>query len=522
MSVQCPFVWWRAAHQTEASLLLAAFDGDQTRMAQAMMAMGPDRFKELVNLGQARMLVDVLSAFKYIDQLGNAANGSVASTNAVLGLRQAARSYATHVEAGQREVLPRATQQTQAHTGEPARFPPQIQARGPKPGPVELFTIAREAAYKGIGGQIDRTTNRALDRFVFEPWNRFVAQPTAAAAMDMYSRFTSTPVGEYFESQRVRAAGAVQSAVGENSAIGTVLRAFDHHLVRNERLWQTLDTVGMVGRRAAGGAAATTLAVIANAYRSGTLQTGTFNTSGVLTPAQTEMVRGINIPRNMNVRYFTAPMTIPVTVRGQTYNVQAHATIVVGDGSNVVLLPALGPGQAGAQPWFGPVHDGGQSRNERQLVAASSSVAAARWDVLGFNIGTTNFNVGGRADLQAGRGLLNIFAAQLQRQPPAPGQPRAKLQTIVIGDLWSTFHTATFNVGPLALVVDRHRNPQNERVTFPNARNTITFGRDAHPSSVQPAVPLTGAATWDPDADDVQMLKAVFGFPSTSAPRAPP
>jgi hypothetical protein len=503
-----------AANQTQAAALLDAFGGDETRAAQALQAVGPSRLTALIDGGKVQTLTQLLALPHHIDRLNDPGATAARRQSAIEGLRQAVRAYAAQGQAT-REA-------GQAGVGEPAEFPPQANAEGPKPGLVEVLTIAKEIGYKSIGGQIDRNINRTLGRFVFEPWNRFVAQPTATAAIDMYSRFASTPVGQHFETQRVQAAGVVQSVLGENTPIGTMLRVFDRAVVKNERLWDTVDKAGAVGRKAAAGAAGTTLAIVANAYRTGTLQTGTFNSSGDLTAAQKEMVRQVNIPQNINVRYFTVPTTLPVTVKGHTYQVQAHATIVVGEGSGVLLLPALGPGKPGAQPWFGPVQDGGLSRTERQLVSASSSVAAAHWDVLGFNIGTTNFNAGGRADLQFGRGLFNIFAAQLKRDDVGPGTPRATLQTIAIGDLWSTFHSATFNVGPLAVVVDRFRNPQNERVTLPRGDKTFTFGGDAHSSSVQPAFPLTGAGTWDPGAEDIQMFNAWFGTPPRSTPRPAP
>jgi hypothetical protein len=494
--------WLLCTNQSAAATLLGAVSGSDQRAAQMGAALGWDRIDGLIANGELEVLAQTVGAARHMDTVSNPNTSAANRYTAIVALRQAASSYSS-----QGAVTAKAT----ARVGEPTRFPPQIYGPGePKPGLIDRATVQREVIYKTFGGIVDR----AVVRHVQEPWDRYVAQPTAASAIELYSRFQSTPVGQYFEEQRVKGAAVLDSVIGEDSPIGTALGVFDRAIVKNERLWDTVDKAGAIGRKAASGAAATTLAIIANGYRTGTLQTGTFNSDGKLTPEQQQMVKGVNIPHNMNVRYFTVPTTIPVTVKGHTYNVKAAATIVVGDGSNVLLLPALGPGKPGAQPWFGPVQDGGLSRTEKQLVSASSSVAAAHWDVLGFNIGTTNFNASGRADLQAGRGLLNIFAAQLKRNDPPAGQPRATLQTIVIGDLVSTFHSATFNVGPLAVVVDRFRNPQNERITFPRGNKTVTFGGDAHSSSVQPAFPLTGSGTWDPKADDVGLFKALVGMPS--------
>ena len=501
--------WLRSANRTQADSLLSAMGGSDEQAARAAQVLGYDRLGSLAFGGKLAATVQALGAAGNLDTLLAATSNPAQQRAAISALQGAATSYASAAQA-----QAQAPGNITATVGEPSRFPPEINAVGaPKPNLVELATVQKEIVYKTVGGSADR----ALDRHVFQPWNQYVAQPTAAGAMDMYSRFAATPVGQYFETQAARLGGAVNAVVGEGTPVANLITAFDQGIVKNERLWAGVDKVGAAGRKVASGAAATTLAIIANAHRTGTLQTGTFNTSGTLTPEQLQMVKGINIPPNINVRYFTVPTTIPVTVKGETFNVKGAATIVVGDGSNVVFLPALGPGRPGAQPWFGPVQDGGALRNQKQLVAASSSVAAARWDVVGFSLGTTNFNVGGRADLQVGRGLLNIFAAQLNRDGAPPGKPRATVQSILIGDAVSTFHTASFNAGPLAIVVDRVRNPQNERVTLPNGSKTVTLGTDAHPSSVQPAFPLLGASTWNPEADDIRMFKAFFGQPNPKA-----
>jgi hypothetical protein len=477
-------------------------------------ALGPSRLTALADQSKTSTLTQLLAFPHHIDRLNDPGATAARRQSAIEGLRQAVRAYAEQEQATQGAA--------QAGIGEPAEFPPQANATGPKPSPVELIVMAREIGYKGIGGQIDRNINRTLGRFVFEPWDRFVAQPTAAAANEMYSRFTSTAVGQHVEAQRVRAAGTVQSVLGENSHIGKALRLFDDVIVKNELLWDSVDKAGALARKGVGFGAAATLALIADAHRNGTLQVGRFSTNGELTPAQEEIIRGVNIPRNMNVWYLRVPTTIPTKVHGRTYHVPGHATVVFGDGSGVALLPALGPGQAGAQPWFGPVKDGGLSRMEKQLVSASSSVFAAHWDLVGFNTGTTNFNTSGRIDLQALRGLFNIYAAQLNRAPNQTGKSRLTVQNISIFDTISTFYTGTINVGPVAVVPLRFRNPQNERVTLLRGDKTFTFGADAHSSSVQPAFPLTGAGTWDPNGVDIQVLKAIFGAPPPNDSRTQP
>jgi hypothetical protein len=489
--------WLRSAHQTQATGLLIAANGDNELAAKVGQVLGFDRVESLMKEGKQDLLTKVLKGIGQLAVLTNASSSKAQQAAAVSAFRDASAAYASQSNA---------IDAPSASVGEPSQFPLKPGTRPPKPNLYETFVVQKELAYKTVGGMADR----AFERRVYEPWDRFVATPTKEGALALYQRFSGTPVGSFFETQANRAKNALTAFGGEGTPVGNVLRAFDQAVVKNERLWEGVDKVGAAGRKAVSVAAGATLTILANGYRTGTLRTGTFNSSGTLTPEQLQMVKGVNIPPNMNVRYFTVPTTIPVTVKGQTFNVKAAATIVVGDGNNVVFLPALGPGP-GAQPWFGPVMDGGSNRDQKQIVAASSSVAAVKWNVFGFTIGTSNFNVGGRADLQVGRGLLNIFSAQTNRQTPPPGESRNKLQTIIIGDAVSTFHSASINVGPLAVVVDRVRNPQNERLTLPNGRGTVTLGKDAHPSSVQPAIPLLGASTWDPREDDVQMLLKLFG-----------
>jgi hypothetical protein len=515
-SIGCAASYWlRSAHQTQATGLLIAANGNNELAAKVGQVLGFDRVESLMKEGKQDVLAKVLKGIGQHVVLTNADSSSEQKTAAVNAFREATSAYAAQVK-----VVGEPT----ASVGEPSQFPVDPGSGPPKPNAYETFVVQKELAYKSAGGMADRAFNRR----VYEPWDRYVAQPTKEGAIAMYERFAGTPdgrsagtpVGRFLATQASRASEALTNFAGQGTPIGNVLRAFDEGIVKNERLWEGVDKAGAAGRKIVGAAAGATLTILANGYRTGALRTGTFNTSGKLTPEQLQMVKGVNIPPNINVRYYTVPTMVPVTVKGQTFNIKGAATIVVGDGSNVVFLPALGPGKPGAQPWFGPVQDGGPNRDQKQLVSASSSVAAAKWEVFGFSIGTSNFNVGGRADLQVGRGLLNIFAAQSNRGIPPTGQPRNKIQSIVIGDVYSTFHTATINVGPLALVVDRVRNPQNERITVPNGRNSITFGNDAHSSSVQPAVPLLGASTWDPREDDVQMLLKLFGSES-STPQKP-
>ena len=113
--------------------------------------------------------------------------------------------------------------------------------------------------------------------------------------------------------------------------------------------------------------------------------------------------------------------------------------------------------------------------------------------------------------MQLARGLGNILAIQGRRFEPPAGQKRVTAQSILIFDPVSTYYQANLNVGPVGLVVARNRAPQTEWVTLPNGKKTITFPGTPHKSSVQPALPVLGASTWDPTQDDIRLFKAWFG-----------
>ncbi len=470
-------------NRTAAGVLLTAVGGDEQLAARTLALVGVQELNVLVESGNLASVVPLLMAQRRSATLSDPTTSGAAKTSAMGSLRRSAQAY------DEVSTPPSGVTQT---TGSGIKFRAK-----------ELYRKA-VAAYNWPGQQVDAA------------WQKFVAAPTQAAAGKMYTKFQSTPVGEYWETQAVKGKAVLQKVTNENTPFGKLLNVMNQHVVQNDKLWSAVDKAGAVGRNVVLGSMGTTLAIIAYAYSTGKLKTGTFNSSDPkLTPEQLQMLKGVNIPPGMNVRFFSAPMTTPVEVNGKTFYVKSAATIVVGEGSNVLFLPASGPGKPGAQPWFGPTSDGGKTRNQPQIVAASSSVAAAHWDVIGFNIGTSNFNVGGRADLQFARGLLNIGAAQLYRKAPPAGEAKFNFKTVLISDLVSTFHSATINVGPVAVVVDRERNPQTERVTLPIVGKQDypvgTFAGKAHGSKVQPAIPVMGASTWDPNQDDVRLINTVLG-----------
>jgi hypothetical protein len=119
------------------------------------------------------------------------------------------------------------------------------------------------------------------------------------------------------------------------------------------------------------------------------------------------------------------------------------------------------------------------------------------------------------------------------------GKTTNRLWSIGILDPLSTFVTATTNIGPIAVVPVRIRDPQTEVVTMGwggSMRKGVNLTTDPHRSQVEPAFPLVGSATFDPKADDWKLMQAlsdkglkevrdVFGHlvgaPAESAPREP-
>jgi hypothetical protein len=483
------FYTLRQSNRDAAAVLLAASGGDAEAAARAVAVLGVQQLDLLVGAGTLANVAPLLMAQRRAAQLSSPDFSAKDQTNAISSLRSSAKVYAE-------ATVPSASGQTPD--------PSAPQGSGFMFQLSELWRKANDV-YNWPGQKLD-----AL-------WQEYVAAPSKEKATQLFSKFLETEVGQYWEAMAAEGKVHLDKLVNENTPLGKLFNAINQGVIQNDTLWNTVDTAGKFGRRAVVGAIGTTLSILALAQAKGDLKTGTFNSSDPnLTPEEKQMLRGVNVPPGMNVRYFSVPMITPVTVNGKTFNVKSAATIVVAEGSNVLFLPALGPGKPGAQPWFGPTMDGGKNRDQAQLVAASSSVAAAQWNVVGFNIGTSNFNIGGRADLQFGRALLNIGAAQLYRKDPPEGEARFNFKTIFVSDLWSTFHSATLNVGPAAFVVDRGRNPQTERVSVPWVGKqdgpNVTLGKKEHPSVVQPAIPVTGASTWNPEADDVGLLKELMTF----------
>lgn len=334
--------------------------------------------------------------------------------------------------------------------------------------------------------------------------NQRLVAPTQALLVRGWEKFSSTPAGQLVSAVSGAASSRIAHVTADGTPVGNTLAFLDRHLVRNEPLWNAVGKVGDAGRRLTQIGFAGLMASLATAHANGTLKVASFVTDGRrLTPEQAEIVRAINVPRNMHVTYFLARSETPVTIDGKTYRVPARSFAAVAGGRNVVLLPATGLGKPGAQPWIG------YDTNSRRLTIASSSVASAGWALVGFSSGSTNFNTSGRIDLQALRGLWNAvaFTTGPDRPDALSGPSTSKLKTILIADPLSTFFTTTVNAGPLAFVVERYRHPQSERVTIPDG---VALTTDPHSSRVVPAFPLVGAATFDPAAQDWKLLGGLF------------
>jgi hypothetical protein len=336
-----------------------------------------------------------------------------------------------------------------------------------------------------------------------------VIAPIQKGADATWQQFAATPLG-HFTLEVSGATSRVASAItADGTPVGNTLAFLNHNIVRNEALWNAAGKVGAAALTAAQAGFASTMAAIFAAHQSGTLRMEQFVIDGrPLTPEQSEVQRAINVPRGTHVTYFITRGEQPVNVEGKTFKVPTRAFVAIAGGQNVVLLPATGLGKPGAQPWIG--YDTGSKR----LTMASSSVAAGGWGLVGFSGGTTNFNTSGRADLQALRGLFNIAA--FTSGPDSPHKPSGpttnRLWSIFIADPLSTFFTATTNIGPIAIVGERYRNPQSERVTLGwggDMKKGIDLTTDPHSSRVVPAFPLVGAGTFTPGADDWKLIQAL-------------
>lgn len=370
---------------------------------------------------------------------------------------------------------------------EAAHFPPlneQVQGNW-----VDSLNIAEAVARNAIG----QTANAML--------NNFIVNPIQAAGKSALDSFIATPGGQLVANMVDQASTQYKVVTADGTPIGNTLAFVDKNFVRNEALWTAVGTAGDVGLNLVKVGLGGTVATLVAASQNGTLEIGQFNTGDPLTPEQSEMQRAINIPKGMDVIYWRTEGSIDVSVNGVVRTLPTRTFIAFAAGQNTVLLPATGLGKPGAQPWIG------YDTNSNKVTVASSSVGAAGWGIMGFSNGTTNFNTSGRVDIQAMRALWNAVAITSGANVPG-GETTNAVKSILIADPLSTFVTGTINVGPAAFVVERFRNPQSERVTFPGGVNITT---EPHPSRVVPAVPLTGSATFDPKAKDWKLMGDILG-----------
>jgi uncharacterized protein YjbI with pentapeptide repeats/bisphosphoglycerate-dependent phosphoglycerate mutase len=389
-----------------------------------------------------------------------------------------------------------------AQVGTPLELPSVARPERPRLPLSERLPVQIDIG-KDLLGQF---RDAKLNQFIWKPIDRHITRPAVNKALSLINQILDTPGGRKLSQTATTAKDAVSALIAQDTPLGKAVDFVDQHVVRNTQLWNAVDTAGKAGRDLIKAGAVGTVAAIATAARTGHLKTGEFRSGGNLTPEQLEIVRAVNIPPNVDVRYWKVEGRLPVVVDGRTYSVPTRAFIAVGGGNGVVLLPSTGPGKPGAQPWFGR---DGTNPSGNTLTATASSVAAANWNVLGFSFGTTNLNVGGRFDLQLLRGLVNPAAVQIPEQKLV-GKPPVSAKSIAIFDLFSTFVTGSVNVGPAAFVPLRVRNPQTEHLVWPDPGRSVPLNK-SHPSVVQPAVPLSGSTTWDATAEDVQLVKALFG-----------
>jgi uncharacterized protein YjbI with pentapeptide repeats/bisphosphoglycerate-dependent phosphoglycerate mutase len=383
-------------------------------------------------------------------------------------------------------------EQGTANIGQAARFPVDSDVKLSFMDTAPLQIDLTKKAF-GLG------TDALIDRTIAEPLRTHVTGPAADKTLDAYLRFADTRAGQAVVGATTQSRDAVQALTSEGTLLGDTSRWLYSQTVANEPLWNNVDKAAKGGQAVVAGGLASTLAALAYGQQTGTLETGRFRTGGDLPPDQMEIVKAINIPPGMDVNYWKVQGSTTVEVDGKSHEVPTRAFVALAEGRNAVLLPALGPGQPGAQPWVG------YDRESKKGVAASSSVAAGWWGLAGFSAGTPNLNVNHRSDLQVGRVLVNALSGQTGINPDT-GKAASSLQSILIADPLSTFNASTINAGPLAVVVNRVRDPQSERLAVGLPKSEATFSRDSHASSVFPAFPVVGAGTWDPNAGDIQLI----------------
>ncbi|MFY7939522.1 MAG: hypothetical protein ACOVOX_01310, partial [Burkholderiaceae bacterium] len=230
----------------------------------------------LVGAGTLANVAPLLMAQRRAAQLSSPDFSAKDQTNAISSLRSSAKVYAE-------ATVPSASGQTPD--------PSAPQGSGFMFQLSELWRKANDV-YNWPGQKLD-----AL-------WQEYVAAPSKEKATQLFSKFLETEVGQYWEAMAAEGKVHLDKLVNENTPLGKLFNAINQGVIQNDTLWNTVDTAGKFGRRAVVGAIGTTLSILALAQAKGDLKTGTFNSSDPnLTPEEKQMLRGVNVPPGMNVRY---------------------------------------------------------------------------------------------------------------------------------------------------------------------------------------------------------------------------
>jgi hypothetical protein len=237
--------------------------------------------------------------------------------------------------------------------------------------------------------------------------------------------------------------------------------------------------------------------------------------------------QALNIPNGLKYTYLIADTP-------GLENVGGRAIFAFGGGGSAVVTPATGPGQSGvSQPWIGKRADG-------SIVTTATGAAYGPNAFVGFNQGTTNFNISDVYAGQLGRASTNPASASAGGVRPSGRGADLKLG-VIAADLLTFNHSSVLNVGPAALTFGRHRDPLSLKGTLGSTENKflvlmpktkpngeIYYTPFLDPtlkggvSQIEPVVPLTGSTTFDPNAKDIAALGSLLNTVGSMLPKSAP
>ncbi len=306
------------------------------------------------------------------------------------------------------------------------------------------------------------------------------------------------------------------ATIAKNAGQGTATGTFKALSNTGKTLQKTLPAV-----------AASTALVLTNAAANGKLRVVTVE-GGITPTGEALMVKkALNIPNGLKFTYLIADTP-------GMENVGGRAIFAFGGGGSAVVTPATGPGQSGvSQPWIGKRADG-------SIVTTATGAAYGPNAFVGFNQGTTNFNISDVYAGQLGRASTNPVSASAGGVRPSGRGADLKLG-VIAADLLTFNHSSVLNVGPAALTFGRHRDPLSLKGTLGSTENKflvlmpktkpngeIYYTPFLDPtlkggvSQIEPVVPLTGSTTFDPNAKDIAALGSLLNRVGSMLPKSDP